>query len=222
MTFIKFLSSKTFLKQLGIALVSLIIISFLILWWLRITTNHGQLIEVPNLAKMTVSQAEDALDELDLRYEVLDSLSYNPKFPYKTVIEQIPDAGRFVKEDRKIYISLNRSGYPTIIVPMVVGKTKRQAEPTLIAAGFKIGKITYRKYIARDEVLEIRYKDQKIELGDKLKKTSTIDLVLGDGKGSLNLSNSDDENQIEGSDDGNAGESSDVPNENVITDDGGN
>ena len=161
-------------------------LSLIILWWLRFSTNHGQQIEVPDLAKMTLTQAEEALDDLDLKLEVMDTTNYNPNFPYKTVIEQIPKAGKFVKEDRKIYLSINRSGYPMIEVPPVVGKTMRQAEPTLRAVGFEIGKINYRRYIAKDEVLEISFEGKKIEPGDKIQKTSVIDLVLGDGNGGLN------------------------------------
>lgn len=186
MTFIKFLFTKTFLKQMGFAVVTLIVLSFIILWWLKFTTNHDQQIEVPDLAKMSLVQAEEALGDLDLRYEIMDTTNYNPNFPNKTVIEQIPKAGKFVKEDRKIYISINRSGYPMIEIPLVVGKTMRQAQPTLKAVGFEIGKISYRRYIAKDEVLELRHKGKKIEAGDKLQKTSVIDVVLGDGSGGLN------------------------------------
>ncbi|MCB0458072.1 MAG: PASTA domain-containing protein [Flavobacteriaceae bacterium] len=186
MSFFKFLFTKTFLKQLAYAVLALFGVSLLILWWLRFSTNHGQKIEVPNLAKMSLEEAEEALDDLDLTYEIMDTTNYNPDFPYKTIIEQIPKAGKFVKEDRKIYLSINRSGYPMIEIPAVVGKTIRQAEPTLKAVGFEIGKINYRKYIAKDEVLELRFEGKKIEPGDKLRKTSVIDLVLGDGNGGLN------------------------------------
>jgi eukaryotic-like serine/threonine-protein kinase len=186
MTFIKFLFTKSFLKQLGLAVVVLVVLSFIILWWLKFTTNHGQQIEVPDLAKMSLDQADEALDDLDLRYEIMDTTNYNPNFPNKTVIEQIPRAGKFVKENRKIYLSINRSGYPMIEIPLVVGKTMRQAQPTLIVVGFEIGKISYRRYIAKDEVLELRHKGRKIEAGDKLQKTSVIDMVLGDGSGGLN------------------------------------
>ncbi|MEZ4874416.1 MAG: PASTA domain-containing protein [Flavobacteriaceae bacterium] len=186
MTFLKFLLTKTFLKQLAYAAVVLVVLSMLILWWLRFSTNHGQKIEVPDLAKMTLEQAEETLDDLDLAFEVMDTTNYNPEYPYKTVIEQIPRAGKFVKEDRKIYLSINRSGYPMIDIPAVVGKTMRQAEPTLKAVGFQIGKINYRKYIAKDEVLELRFEGKKINPGEKLQKTSVIDLVLGDGEGGLN------------------------------------
>lgn len=186
MNFFQFLLTKTFLKQLLYAFLVLVVLAFLILWWLKFSTNHGQQIEVPDLSKMTLVEAEEALDDLELKFEVMDTTNYNPEFPYQTVIEQIPKAGKFVKENRKIYLSINRSGYPEISVPEVVGKTLRQAKPTLNAVGFEIGKINYRKYIAKDEVLEMRHKGKKIEKGDKLKKTSIIDLVLGDGEGGLN------------------------------------
>ncbi len=186
MTFLKFLTTKIFLKQLLFAFLAAIILTFLILWWLRSTTNHGQKIEVPDLAKLQLDVAEDKLDELDLTFEILDSANYNPEFPKFSVIEQIPKAGKFVKEDRKIYLYLNPSGYRKIQIPPVVGKTFRQAEPTLKAMGFEIGKKSYRPYIAKDEVLELRHKGTKVEPGDELPKTSIIDVILGDGSGSLN------------------------------------
>ena len=185
MTFIKFLFTKTFLKQLLIAVIALGVLIFLTLTWLDSSTNHDQKIRVPSLAKMSLIDVEDKLNEIDLRFEILDSSNYNPDFPKYSVIEQIPKAGEYVKENRKIYLTLNRSGYPFIVIPDVVGRTRRQAEPTLIAMGFKIGKITYRPYIAEDEVLEIRNKGKKINPGDELQKTEVIDLVLGDGEGNL-------------------------------------
>lgn len=185
MTFLKFLFTKLFLKQLIIAFIAIIVLILVILWWLKISTNHNQKIEVPNLAKMSLNDVEEKLDELDLRFEILDSANYNPDYPKYSVIEQIPNAGKFVKEDRKIYLTLNPSSYRKLKLPEVVGRTRRQAEPTLLAMGFKIGKITYRSYIAKDEVLELRHQGKKVEPGTKLQITTIIDLVLGDGKGGL-------------------------------------
>lgn len=179
MTFFQFIFTKTFLKQLLMALVALLILAFLILWWLRISTNHNEKIEVPNLSKMSLDKVEDILDEMDLRYEILDSANYNPDFPKYSVIEQIPKPGKFVKEDRKLYLTLNPSGYRKIEVPDVLGRTRRQAEPTLLAMGFKIGKISYRPHIS-DNVLELRYNGERLDPGTPLQKTSTIDLIVGD------------------------------------------
>jgi beta-lactam-binding protein with PASTA domain len=203
MTFLKFLTTKAFLKQLLFALLALVVLTFIVLWWLRATTNHGQKIEVPDLAKLQLDVVEDRLDELDLTFEILDSANYNPDYPKFSVIEQIPKAGNYVKENRKIYLYLNPSGYRKIKIPPVVGKTRRQAEPTLKNMGFEIGKISFRPYIAKDEVLELRHEGSKIEPGDELPKTAVIDLILGDGSGSLNRNSEDN------SEEGTEGENND-------------
>ncbi|MFT5437300.1 MAG: beta-lactam-binding protein with PASTA domain [Ulvibacter sp.] len=180
MTFFKFLITKEFLKQLLYAGLALLVLVFLLLWWLRITTNHNQQIEVPNLAKLSIDKVEDVLDELDLRYEALDSANFNPDYPRFTIIEQIPKPGKFVKEDRKIYLTINPSGYRKIKVPEVLGITARQAKPTLLAMGFQIGKVSTRPHIS-DHVLEMRYKGEKLMPGSEIAKTSVIDLIVGDG-----------------------------------------
>lgn len=194
MTFFRFLFTKAFLKQLLLAVLALIVVSFLVMWWLKSTTNHGQKIEVPSLSKLSLDVVEDKLDEMDLRYEILDSANYNPDFPKYSVIEQIPKAGKYVKEDRKIYLYLNPSGYRKIEVPDVIGRTRRQAEPTLLAMGFKIGKISYRPDIS-DQVKELRYKGEKLEPGTEIQKTAVIDLIVGDE--SLNRVQEESENEDE-------------------------
>lgn len=196
MTFFKFVFTKTFLKQLLLAIVALLVLVFIMLWWLKFTTNHNETIEVPNLAKMSLDKVEEKLEELDLRYEILDSANYNPDYPKYSVIEQIPKPGKFVKENRKLYLNLNPSGFRKIEVPDVLGRTRRQAEPTLLAMGFKIGKISHRPDIS-DNVLEMRYNGEKLDPGTPLQKTSVIDLIVGDQ--SLNKihseENSSEENQ---------------------------
>ncbi|MCG2418407.1 PASTA domain-containing protein [Aequorivita sp. F47161] len=179
MTFFQFVFSKAFLKQLLLAIVAILVLGFLTLWWLRMSTNHNEKIEVPNLAKLSLDKVEEKLDEMDLRYEILDSANYNPDYPRYSVIEQIPKPGKFVKENRKLYLTLNPSGYRKIEVPNILGRTRRQAEPTLLAMGFKVGKISYRPDIS-DNVLEMRFKGERLEPGTLIQKTSVIDLIVGD------------------------------------------
>ncbi|RDK82957.1 PASTA domain-containing protein [Marinirhabdus gelatinilytica] len=179
MSFVKYIFSKAFIKQLLFAIVGLIVLCFIVLWWLKSTTNHGQKIEVPDLAKLTLTDVENVLDENDLRYEILDSANFNPEYPKFSVIEQIPEAGKFVKENRKIYLTLNPSGYRKVKIPNIVGKTRRQAEPTLLNMGFEIGKVTTKPHMS-DQVLEIRHKGSKIKPDTELEITSVIDLIVGD------------------------------------------
>ena len=190
MTFFRFIFTRTFLKQVVIAFVAIVVLGFIILWWLRFTTNHDEKIAVPDLSKMTLDKVEEKLDEMDLRYEILDSANYNPDFPKYSVIDQIPKPGKFVKENRRLYLTLNPSGYRKIEVPNILGRTRRQAEPTLLAMGFEIGTISYRPHIS-DNVLEMRYNGEKLEPGTPVQKTSVIDLIVGDQ--SLNKLHTDDD-----------------------------
>ncbi|PRP65712.1 PASTA domain-containing protein [Nonlabens agnitus] len=181
MNFLQFMFTKTFWVQMLLAVLLVVVLCFGYLYWLDWHTNHGQQITVPDLSRKSLSEADEILEELDLRRHIIDSASFNPDFPPRSVIEQNPKAGLFVKENRQIYIKLNPSDYGKVLVPNVVFKTKRQAIPTLEALGFKIGDITYKQNIAKDMVLEIKHKGENLESGTQLRKASVIDLVLGDG-----------------------------------------
>ncbi len=188
MSFVKFLVSKTFWKQVAIAILGVGLLVFLLFQWLRITTNHSQKIEVPDLSKLHIEKVAQILKDLDLRVVVRDSASYNPDFPKKSVIRQNPQAGDIVKENRKIYLTLNPSSYRLIMIPNAAlegdGRTKRNVETTLRAAGFTIGnKPTYVPDPAKNYVLGLKHNGKKIEKGTKLPKKSTINLILGYGQG---------------------------------------
>ncbi|WP_037320073.1 PASTA domain-containing protein [Salegentibacter sp. Hel_I_6] len=196
MGFFKFIFSKTFLIQIVIAAILVIVLAFLSLQWLDYSTNQDQRIAVPDLSKQSLDVVDDQLAELDLRYEILDSANYNPDFPRYSVIEQAPEPGQFVKENRKIYLTLNPSGYRKVMIPNLMRSTRRQAEPTLRALGFEIGDVSYKPDIAEDAVLELRHKGQKLEPGDELMKTSKIDLVLGDGSGRYRMEGEEEQDSI--------------------------
>ena len=182
MAFFKFLISKTFFKHLGIAVVITGIFLIIVFQWLKITTNHNEYIEVPNLKKLELSIVNQKLENMNLRYEVLDSASFNPDFKPLSVIEHFPKAGKKVKNNRKIYLTLNPSDFREIEIPKgLTGKTLRQVRPNLIALGFEIGEITKEANMAKDVVLKMKHQGNEINAGDQLKRTSTIDLVVGDG-----------------------------------------
>jgi len=184
MDFIKFFFSKVFWKQAAFAITGLGVLVFVLFQWLRITTNHNQKIEVPNLSKQPIEAVADVLTNLDLRFIVIDSASYNPDYPKRSVIRQNPEAGDIVKENRQIYLTLNPSGYRSVTIPEFYGKTKRNVESTLRAVGFQIGnKPTYVPDRGKNVVRGLKYKGEVIEKETKLPKKSVIDLVLGDGNG---------------------------------------
>ena len=149
---------------------------------MTLTTDHTHEIAVPSVSKLTEEQVEAKLDELDLDYVLLDTVDYRSDFPQFTVVEQDPAPGTKVKVGRKIYIKINTSGYSSVRVPDLVNKTYREAVPTLNALGLEEGTITYVPNLGKDMVLEMRFKGRNLKVGDRVLKSSKIDLVLGDGK----------------------------------------
>ena len=185
MSLFQFIKSKTFLKQLLFAFIGLILFVFGVMKWLNISSNHDQKIEVPGLEKMSLQDVERTLEDLDLNFVVIDSVSYNPNYPPKSVIEQSPEAGDFVKEKRKIYLTLNPSGYKDVELPNLFGKTKRQATAQLLSIGFRISsKEILVRDIAKDVVRGLKFNGKELKAGDRIPKNSMITLKLGDGAGS--------------------------------------
>lgn len=182
MSLSNYLKSKVFFTQLAIAFAIVFALGFLLLKWISFTTNHGEEITVPSLAKLTVEQAEEKLDAANLDYVLLDTTDFNPDYPKFTVVKQDPLAGAKVKEGRKIYIKINSSGFTSVRVPNLIEQTFRQAEPSLRSIGLEVGNITYKPYIGKDMVLKMSQNGKELKPGDKVLKSSKIDLVLGDGK----------------------------------------
>jgi beta-lactam-binding protein with PASTA domain len=178
MSFVKFLTSKVFFKQLALAIVAVVVLCFIMLKWLNISTNHGDFVVVPDLKGKSVETVKIELKDYDLAMEIADSANFNPKYPKYSVIEQSPVAGAQVKENRKIYLILHPSDYRKVKVPNILKRTFRQAKPQLEALEFQIGDISYKRSIG-EGVLSMSHNGKPLKPGTLLPLTSKIDLVIG-------------------------------------------
>jgi beta-lactam-binding protein with PASTA domain len=179
--FLRFLTSKTFLIQLGLALAVAVVLVFLTMQWLKSTTHHGEFVQVPDLSKKSVTEMREALTGMDLRYEVVDSANFDPQYPRFSVIEQNPPAGSKVKKNRKIYVTVNPSGYKKVTIPDIIQVTRRNATSMLRAVGLDVDKVTYIDELGKDMVYRIRFEGKYVKPGDRIPRTSQIELVCGNG-----------------------------------------
>lgn len=180
--FFNFLRSKSFFIQLGLAFLAVVLLIFLALNWLKSSTNHGEFVQVPDFSKMSVMDMRSAVEESHLRYEVLDSANYNPEYPRFSIIDQDPIAGSKVKENRKVYFTVNPSGYKKVTIPKIIQVTQRNATSMLLAVGLDVQRVTYIEELGKDMVYHIKYKGKYISPGEKLPKTSKVELVCGNGR----------------------------------------
>lgn len=180
-TFLNFLRSRVFLINLVLALLAAILLVVLALQWLKNTTQHGEHVLVPDLAGLSVPEMREAIEEAGLRYEVVDSANYDPKHPRFSIIDQNPPAGNKVKDNRKIYVTVNPSGYKKVTVPDVIQDSRRNATAQLRAVGLGVDTVSYIDELGKDMVYRLKFEGKYISPGDKLTKTSRLELVCGNG-----------------------------------------
>jgi len=155
----------------------LIVITFR---WMQSYTRHGQYITVPDVSGMYEEEAGNALAAAGLRYEVSD-YKFDKSMVEGGVIEQNPKAGAFVKQERKIYLTLNSGKEPVKAVPDLADNSSlRAAESQLRAAGFKLSPTVYVNGDL-DWVYEIRYRGEKIDAGTEIPEGSVLTIVAGNG-----------------------------------------
>lgn len=180
MNLIKFLFSKLFIRNLVIAgcIFILVIVSSLI--WLRIYTHHSQSFTVPDFTGLYPEEVDIVAKSKKLRIEIADS-SFMDDLPKGTIIRQNPFPGSKVKENRRIYLTLNAVNPEMVIMPNVTGVSLRQAKAILETYGLSVGKISYKPDIAVNNVLEQKMNDTLVTPGNQVIKGSPVNLLLGMG-----------------------------------------
>lgn len=169
----------------AVALASLIAV-WLIFWGMGVYTNHGESITVPDLREMTLEQVKRHLKTKDLRYTILDSTYIRGKLP-ETVIEQDPKPGANVKENRRIYLTINSKTPPIVEIPNIIQASLRHAEKQLQSVGLEVGELEYVPYKYKNLVLKMKLNGAEIEAQTKVEKGSAITLVLGNGLGNTKI-----------------------------------
>jgi beta-lactam-binding protein with PASTA domain len=183
---IKFIFSKTLLVNIILAAGLGLLIFYGTYKWLGTYTHHGESIEVPDLRGMPLEELDDFLAERNLKYQIVDSI-FDGTRTGGTVLEQDPAALSRVKVNRTLYLTINAALPPKVKMPDLIDVSFRQAEAILQTFGLKTGDVTYVPDLAKNAVLEQKYKGSGIKPGVEIYKGSSIDLVLGDGMGTTDV-----------------------------------
>lgn len=183
---IRFLKSKTFLINIGLLIVVIILFFVGTSSWLSSYTHHGESISVPDLKGQKLDRMKSFLSDKHLRFQVIDSLFDLSKSP-GIILEQDPTPNSKVKEGRTVYLTINSLHPPDVKMPNLIDVSYRQAEAILQSFGLRLGQFTYKPDLAKNAVLDQLYKSRTIKAGTSLPKGSKIDLVLGDGLGSVDV-----------------------------------
>ncbi len=174
------LKQNTIFKNILIIAFIYVAVIFGVLQWLKKYTQHGVTIKVPELLGKSPQELKELEKTVNLEFIINDSVYiYDRK--KGTVIDQNPGAHSVVKQNRKVYITLNAYKPPTIKMPRLIDMSLRQAKAVLETYGLVVGNLKYEPDFAKDAVLKQYFKGREIKTGDPIVIESKIDLVLGDG-----------------------------------------
>jgi len=183
----EFFKSRIFIRNISVLILTLLLLFFIALQFLKIFTHHGESLTVPDFKGYSVSEVEKICKEKNLRYIIIDSM-YVPDAVYFTVVDQNPKPNSKVKRKRKIYITLSSDTPPKVKMPDLIDVTLRQAISILQSTGLKVGDLEYVPDIAQNVVLKVKKDGREVRPGTFISKGSKIDLVLGDGLSSEKVS----------------------------------
>ena len=178
MTLKEFFKSKTFKLNALAALVITVLLIFLIMIFLWFYTDHGDSVEIPDLKGKTSAQVSEILNDIDLRYQIRDSV-YSPEAEPGTVIDQFPKAGMKVKGKRTVFITLCALKQKMIPMPQLTDISYRQATNIIEVSGLIAGNIEYKPSEFPNLVLEQKVNGRPVRVGEMIHQGTIVDLVLG-------------------------------------------
>jgi len=168
-----------------IGIIGILLIFLLFNAYMPFVTSHGESITVPDIIGLGYDDLDEFLTDRSLRFEVNEDSGYSVQYPPFAVLKQYPEAGQKVKENRKIFITLNAQNPPDVKMPKLKDGSLKNAEIVLENYGLIRGDIIYEPDPMRNAVLDMLYDEESIEEGTPLPKGSIIDLVVGDGVGKI-------------------------------------
>ena len=178
MTLKEFLKSKTFKLNALAAVGITILLIILTMLFLRVYTDHGESVEIPDLRGKTNSEVSEILNRKDLLFQIRDSVYSRDARP-GTVLDQFPKAGIKVKANRTILITMCALNQEMIPMPQLTDISFRQATNIIESSGLIAGTIEYQPSEFPNLVLEQKVNGRAVRVGEMIPKGTVVDLVLG-------------------------------------------
>jgi serine/threonine-protein kinase len=135
---------------------------------------------VPNVVDMSADEAENVLKNAGLNTKWAKEGRYSGEIAANNVLIQMPAAGRTVKENRTIFLTLSK-GRQEVIIPDMRGVSLRQAEISLQRLELVLGSKIEGAHAAIPRGVVIRTEP---EAGKKVRIGSQVDIVISSGNSS--------------------------------------
>lgn len=100
-------------------------------------------VKVPDVTKMEIKEAYEAIESVGLRLQVHEN-RYDKVVKKRVVLSQNPEGGKMVREGRTILVVVSL-GPELMEVPRLTGESLRTAKISLSNAKLEVGKVTFEE-----------------------------------------------------------------------------
>ncbi len=180
------IKNKSFYFHLTISSICCLLFFYFLLIYLNKYTLNSKEFELKSFTSFNVSEAISEIENLGLNYEIIDSI-YTDSVPKGTVFSQDPLSGTYVKNGRKIYLTINRLSDPKYSIPDVFNKSEREATMNLQeffnVESYKTS--TFNK--VSSVVTKLTVNNLEVFPGQEVIKGSTITLHFESGRSDIQI-----------------------------------
>lgn len=172
-----FTSGKFYAVIGGLIALGALFLVLLNVWIMPAYTNFHEGVTVPDVTKVSLTEAQQRLKDYGLRYEVAERRAH-ASYPADYVIDQTPSPLSIVKPNRKVYLTVNTAVRPTVVMPNLVNLSLRNAKLQLQNYGLELGSTSYESSRFKNTILR-----QSVKAGTRVPKGTVVDLAVSDGLG---------------------------------------
>ena len=142
----------------------------------RLKIAHPEkMVSIPDLIGRSLRSAELVLNQAGLEIDTVYK-EYNSDVPSGNVTWQYPKGGDLLNKGMGLHLTISLGVPPNFYqVPNLFGLSKKKAVNDLEKAGFRLGKIFYRR---NEDLIPYTVLDQSIPAETVLEKPSPIDLTV--------------------------------------------
>jgi serine/threonine-protein kinase len=151
--------------------------------WVAMPIIAGRFVKtmtVPNVVNLPAEEAERVLKNTGLNFKWATEGRYSFEIAVNNVLIQIPEAGRTVKENRTIFLTVSK-GRQEVTIPDLRGASQRQAEISLQRLELLLGSKIEGAHAEIPKGVVIRTEP---EAGKKLRIGSKVDIIISSGNSS--------------------------------------
>ena len=142
-------------------------------------THHGETITVPDMRKHSYEASSKILQDLGMDV-VINDTGYVKSLPPGIILDQLPAPGTIVKSGRTIYLTINATDSPTLILPDIIDNALCVGDGAIVS----LGQLGTTQYVPgeKDWVYGILVNGKNMTAGDRISIESKLIIQAGNGR----------------------------------------